>query len=470
LSGVSGGANGSGNLIDNVLTTTNGGTATYSVTPTLSGCVGPVKAIVATVKPIVNVSADNQTICSGQKTSIVLKSNITGTGYRWSAKNVTNVSGVTVGSSFTGSPIAQTLTVASQALGSVTYTVTPVPADSACAGPPIEVTAIVNPLPNLNTMQPQTVCSGQSALNVTPTADIALATYSWTSSVQGSVTGASPSGASTIQDLLTNTSTALGTVTYTVVPKYDFCSGPSKSLVVTVKPKMDGYITGNTVVCSGNAVTLKANPAGVTYKWSGGQTSQSISVSTAGTYSVTISGGIYCMSSQPSKTVTSATAPSPSIIVISNRMCQQVSDPLAQIVTQTADSYRWSTGETSQYIYVSSSGTYSVTVTKNGCTGSTSRFITCGTTGGRTATEANDDIQWEPYPNPADDEVKVNLPADQQYSVAVINSLGSLVYAPFQQNSEGMLRIDTHELSSGVYILKLISQERTIEWKLVINH
>ena len=114
-------------------------------------------------------------------------------------------------------------------------------------------------------------------------------------------------------------------------------------------------ISGPTAVCTGDTIVLTAS-SNSSYLWSGGQTSQSINVTTAGTYTVTASGS--CGTSSYSVTITGGTAPN-----ISVTPGTSVSICSGQSVTLTAtgaSSYTWSTGATTSFVSVSAAGVYTV--------------------------------------------------------------------------------------------------------------
>ncbi len=130
-------------------------------------------------------------------------------------------------------------------------------------------------------------------------------------------------------------------------------------------------ISGVTTICSGQATTLTAT-AGNSYIWSNGATSQSITVSSATTYTVTVTYPGGCTASA-SVAVTANTNPTPSITG-NNSICQGQSSTLS---SGSYTSYQWSTGSTSANISANTSGIYTVTVTDaNGCTGSTTFNLT----------------------------------------------------------------------------------------------
>lgn len=116
-----------------------------------------------------------------------------------------------------------------------------------------------------------------------------------------------------------------------------------------------------THACQGQTVTLTAPVGYTSYQWSNGATVQSISVSQAGTYSVTVSNG----ACQGSDSFT-LTFDNPTIgITGTPSYCPNGSTTLTATGGGT---YKWSNGATSSVINVSTSGTYTVTVTSsNGC-------------------------------------------------------------------------------------------------------
>ncbi|MEY2650129.1 MAG: hypothetical protein RL608_803 [Bacteroidota bacterium] len=115
-------------------------------------------------------------------------------------------------------------------------------------------------------------------------------------------------------------------------------------------------VTGSLTVCQGSSTTLSA-PAGFTYLWSTGATTQSINVTTAGTYTVTITDGIGCSNS------TTAT------VVVEARPTVSVSGTATvcagQSVTLTATgaaTYVWNNGTTTNTLTLSPTATATYTV------------------------------------------------------------------------------------------------------------
>lgn len=131
---------------------------------------------------------------------------------------------------------------------------------------------------------------------------------------------------------------------------------------------------GPSVLCTGQSVTMQA-PAGYTYQWSTGETTQSITVSTQGEFNVKITDN-GC--SSISKTVEILQSPdeTPSITAVTPlNFCEGDSVILAG---STAASYSWSNGATTQNITVYQPGTYTLTI-QGACAQFTSAPITIAT-------------------------------------------------------------------------------------------
>ena len=272
LTGVN--LSGSGATIaDNPVNSTNSnGVIIYTITPTNGGCNGSPVNLVVTVRPVTSASATDQTICSGESTSIAITNpnGVTGTTYSWTAV-ATNVSGASAGS---GSTISQLLVNTHGSInGTVVYTITP--SANGCPGPTFIVNATVKPVPVMTNPAPtlsQQICSAQ-ALSFVPTSTIGGATYSWTATMSGPINPATvtSTGMGSITDAPANTGNISGTVTYRITPSFNGCNGLPVDLVITVKP-LPSATASNLTVCSGQLATINITPApknvaGTTFSW-----------------------------------------------------------------------------------------------------------------------------------------------------------------------------------------------------------
>lgn len=161
--------------------------------------------------------------------------------------------------------------------------------------------------------------------------------------------------------------------TYTVTPTLaGFCPNPT-STVVVVNPNPSVTIIGNATICQGTSSSLSTSSPFNSYSWSGGQSTSSISATTAGTYSVTVSDNNGCTASN---TFILNVNLSPAPVIVGNfAFCQGVNSILSTTLPYSL--YNWSTGASTPTTNVSLPATYSVTVTDaNGCTGTSSQLIT----------------------------------------------------------------------------------------------
>ncbi|MDR7372974.1 T9SS sorting signal type C domain-containing protein, partial [Flavobacterium aquidurense] len=220
------------------------------------------------------------------------------TTYTWTAPTV--VTGLSGGVAGSGATITGTLTNSTNAALSTTYSVTPV--TGGCTGTAFNLTVTVNPKPAINAMA-TSACSGTlftaAPANTTNGVVPATTTYTWTAPtvVTGLSGGVAGSGAS-ITGTLTNSTNAALSTTYSVTPITGGCTGTAFNLTVTVNPTPTTPTIsagGPLTFCAGDSVTLTSS-TGTTYLWSNGATTQSITVSTSGIYSVQITNAAGCQS------------------------------------------------------------------------------------------------------------------------------------------------------------------------------
>ncbi|MFI5150350.1 MAG: gliding motility-associated C-terminal domain-containing protein, partial [Bacteroidia bacterium] len=169
---------------------------------------------------------------------------------------------------------------------------------------------------------------------------------------------------------------APGTYTCTITDTHG-CSLQTVAVITTsgAAPVASITASGPTTFCQGSTVTLTATGGG-TYSWSNGATTAGITVSTAGTYSVTVTNG--CGSNSTASVITVNPLPLASVTG-GGTICH--GDSLLLTASGGA-SYSWSTGQTGTSIYAAASGTYTVTAS-NGC--GTSSAVTTVNVGSVTA-------------------------------------------------------------------------------------
>ena len=229
-----------------------------------------------------------------------------------------------------------------------TYTVTAT-GTNGCLSLPSSVVVSSLPLPTLSITNGSAVnlCAGKTVtLSAVPSAG---ATVLW-------------SNGATTNDITVSTA---GTYTVTATGTNTCLSLPA-SVTVTSLPLPTISITngGTASFCAGKTVTLSAAPsAGATVLWSNGAATNDITVSTAGTYTVTATGTNSCISLPGSVVVSSLPLPTVSITNGSTaNFCAGKTVTLSSTPSAGA-TVLWSNGATTNDITVSTAGTYTVTAT-----------------------------------------------------------------------------------------------------------
>jgi hypothetical protein len=251
----------------------------------------------------------------------------------------------TAGASYLWSNGATTQSITVSATG--TYNVTVVTAQG-CSGTSGNVSVLVNPNPTpvATAIGPTTFCQGGSVQLTTGS----FASYLW-------------SNGATTQSITVSTA---GSYSVTVT-NANGCTGASAPVNVTVNPNPTPTVTpgGPTTFCVGGSVTLTSS-ASTSYLWSTGATTQSITVSTAGSYSVTVTNANGCSGVSAPVNVSLNPLPTPSVSANGPTTFCQGGGVL--LTASPASAYLWSNGQISQSIFVQTAGAYTVTVTDvNGC-------------------------------------------------------------------------------------------------------
>lgn len=292
----------------------------YTVTVTAAnGCSGTASATVTPGSSTTTSIIGNTIICNGNSTTLIATGSFQ--SYNWS----NGASGSIITVNQTGL-YSVTVTTAQGCTGTATTTVT--------AGVP----------PNVSISGPAELCPGSSA---TLTAQPGGLTYLWSTGSGGQSISVNQAGAYSV-----TASDANG------------CSNTA-AIAITPAQAPTPAINGPAEICSGNTATLSVAGNFTAYNWSSGQNTPNITVSNAGTYTVTVTGSNGCTGTDNFN-----------LIVNPNPVPNITTAPYACNGQLTLNAgagfafYAWSNGGNGQTATISNSGNYSVTVTNaNGCTG-----------------------------------------------------------------------------------------------------
>lgn len=306
--------------------------ASYSVTVSDGTCTSPPSdPLVLTVvpqpsKPIIQSSAST-TICGSGSVSLSAVS--TATGYLWS----------------TGETTPQ-ITVSTT--GNYSLRITDSNNCQSVASDPIPVQVLTTPnQPIISVTGSTTLCNNSSVILSAP---LGFTSYQWSTGATTQQIAVSAAG---------NYSVSVSNGTCTSVA--------SNAVAVTIgtppsKPPVQVF--GNTTICGSGSVILTAPAGAASYLWSDGtSTSQSITVSSAGNYSVQITDANNCQSAASDQvTVKVVAVPAKPSITASGKTELCINSSVILSAPPGFTNYQWSNGANTQQILASTAANYSVEV------------------------------------------------------------------------------------------------------------
>lgn len=420
-------------------TTTVTTSGSYSVTVTKSnGCVATSNAITVTVNanptaPTISASGPI-TFCNGG--------------------NVTLTSSQTSGIMWSNSATSSSINVTSSGTYDVTYT-----DGNGCSSTSAATTVTVNPNPPAPTISangPTSFCTGDSVM-------LTSSQSSGNTWMPGSQTTSS----------INVDSSGTYSVTYT---DGNGCTATSNATTVSVSsaPAPTVNITGSTSLCPGETVTLTSSTAD-SYLWSNGATTQSITVSAAGTYFVSVTNADPCngTGASSSVTVTALSAPTASFtwnVPVINQYSFTNTSTGATIYDWDFGDFSGSSAQNPTHIYASS-GTYTVTLivtNANGCNDTTTSVINFVSG----VEEPTPLVGMTIYPNPANEVINLalNLNANSDVAVVAYDMTGKVLINENNNLAAGTtnLQYDVTDWSNGIYFFQVTTDGTTNTIRVVI--
>jgi PKD repeat protein len=227
--------------------------------------------IILKIKPNISLtSANNKIICTGNSVAYIPTSAVPGVNYTWTATGTASATGYATSGTGNINDIITNTNLNADA--SVTYTITP--HLDGCDGTPFSLLVTVKPNPIVTpTAARLSICNATSSA-ITLSANLSGINYTYTSTATGAITGNSnrtvASAATQINDILSNSGTTSGTVTYTITPiSTNGCPGSPATITITVLPSATLANAGpDEAICNVTTYTLKGNtPMVGTGKW-----------------------------------------------------------------------------------------------------------------------------------------------------------------------------------------------------------
>ncbi|MBR9860464.1 T9SS type A sorting domain-containing protein [bacterium] len=231
----------------------------------------------------------------------------------------------------------------------------------------------------------------------------------------------------------------------------------------------DFLVTDNASLCEGQAV-LKASPNADSYLWSTGATTQSISVTEVGTYTVEVEG--YCSMNGSDTAIVDDYQINAhfSFLNVYGRSIH-----LKEECVGNPHSYFWDFGDGTTSMEKNPShefdafGVYTVSLTVTSDCG-TSTFVDSVSTFKVNIPELAK-LNVAVYPIPADDYIKVDFGTEtnSKLTLRLIDQQGQEIYTNTSQVSDRSISINTSDLAAGLYILSISNGEAISNIRIVIE-
>lgn len=232
------------------------------------------------------------------------------------------------------------------------------------------------------------------------------------------------------------------------------------------------HLGNDTSICAGNTLTLDAGTDGTDYLWNNSTTNQTLAVTTAGNYSVTVTNAQGCSSSDAiAVTVLQAASVAGIGTSISGNSVTFTSQ-----TPQNVTNYAWSFGDGNTITNVSPSilynyahcGTYNITLTvsnANNCgTDVANTSVTLECTG---IDESDLTGGLGVYPNPASDYINLSNPNDLTIEgISVFDASGKQVY---RTAGTQVAMPDITTWSAGMYLIKVEANGKTFTQRFIIG-
>lgn len=200
-------------------------------------------------KPQLN-SISNLVLCSEEFTPVLsFSSNQQNTQYTW------NNSNPSIGLNSSGSGSINSFSATNSTNASIISQISVIPSLNGCVGDTSFFLITVKPKPQVNQINDQTVCAGDSSQNIIFNSNQNNATFNWTNN--NTLIGLNSSGSGNINSFSTTNSTNSSIISQiSVIPSLNGCSGNSIIFSITVKPiPIISFQTSN--ICSNSTINLQ---------------------------------------------------------------------------------------------------------------------------------------------------------------------------------------------------------------------
>lgn len=258
---------------------------------------------------------------------------------------------------------------------------------------------------------------------------------------------------------------------YTVaVTDSDGCVGTASFTVTQVDNPAIPLITANgpTDFCQGGSVML-SGPEGLSqYIWSTGSFTPNITAFEAGTYILYVIDDLGCQSATNSITITTTQLPTAAFSAGINQFEGNFVN-----LSQNSTTYEWNYGDGATSASFNGSNTYSapgvydvMLIASNACGADTVVQTISIMSIGVDDQDVQNVLIW---PNPAHDEVFVELSSIASASIYLFDARGRVVLSqPYEHDRPA--HISVFELAQGMYTLRVVTAVNVLNYRVIVQH
>lgn len=225
-------------------------------------------------------------------------------------------------------------------------------------------------------------------------------------------------------------------------------------------------------LCNGQSVVLNAGNPGLSYLWNTGATTQTITVTTPGTYSVTVSDGA-CSGADTVQVIASSL---PTIGSINVNHQGNGNYTFSAVGANNVNTYSWNfgdgnsgTGATVNHTY-SQTGNYTVVLTVgNGC-GQEQTSVDVNVTTTQIDNVSINQSNFQIYPQPASNILNITLEGKDVLKQIKIYDLTGRILSETSINSLNQYSLDCSQFANGFYLLEIHTKNEKVITKFVVQN
>lgn len=260
-----------------------------------------------------------------------------------------------------------------------------------------------------------------------------------------------------------------GVTTATIAGSNGVCTvSTTGTFTIFPNPSNINIVSSTSSLCSGQSTTLTANGA-ITFTWNNTTTNSLNVVSPTVTTSYSVSGTNVNNCSNTATITVNVFPNTPTLYLISSPfiICSGQS---ATLTANGASTYSWANAAAANSVVIVSpniSSTYSVLgFDTNGCTQTASVIVTVNDC--TSSNELTKESRLLIYPNPAQNEITVQVNGFSYNSVQIINSVGQIIRT-IKLDDQTSTTIDLENLQNGFYFIELKGASGPLLKRFAVN-